>query len=944
MSGEQPVNPCTVPTFTGDLEALEQDYAAMKAAAGTFRDAGANVDSEFQGLSAFYSAPEAAQLFATTQPVRTDSDFFADQLDSAAKALGEYVSEARPIAARLKELQARAAAFSDKISGDEHWKDDKKKTDENSGLIRDISAAVAAFWAAERACADKLRALHGEPPLRYDDGSHGKDMYGYRLEDLNASKSLPWGTQFDQTHRWYEIDHWVKSFVWDGIVVDGIVGTVRGLGTLFGYDGSDKAGQAWTGLAKLGTGLALTIQPGMGVAYWTADDKELPAWLRDSRKAMKETGKALVAWDEWGKNPARAAGGVTFNVITAIFTEGAGTAAKTGTVAKAIATAGKVGKLIDPMTYVFKAGSYTFSKLKVGELFAKLTTSGDAAFPKPDDVTWKEFPKAQLPPGARLPHPADTMRLPDDALGRPQYFDKITNQLLDHTGFPKQDLTTVPKGVDHPLAETPERQQATVGAPTTHTTAGIASPSGGMGRQVAGEDGHLGRADGRGSITQPSDQIRPGIVDAHSPAATIGANGRVLAGVGGDVPGPGHAVGTAPMGPADTSLGGHAPDNMPRNSVDAHAPSTGGSRPDTPSSGGHAEVRDGADHNGGPSGPDSSGHHEPSPAGGTHPEPLGVDNAPHTDSAAAHRAEYEAAREKPAKERTAEEAAAVTREHVRLANEDPAWFEKHYRDADGHRHDKSVKADGADLPILKKAADGRWVAKYDMPHGPSETVYEAKELGPETVPSTHQAALDSAAANRRASVDLINADKAFKDGPSAKTRAALEKAHNHYEKLLRGVPNNSKISETLGEQAAALHVIPNEFTVIERIDLPKTPNGANMFDLAYRLDGGEHLIVEAKAPSGDLDWRQGRADPEDPENPHVGDDGGAQGMRVKQGTRPYVRTIFGEMTARGGDDAKIATELRNALKLKKLKFVLVKALDHTDSTYAGARIEYLDIN
>ncbi|MFE2149078.1 hypothetical protein ACFXAO_03455 [Streptomyces lavendulae] len=894
MSGEQPVNPRTVPTFTGDLEALEQDYAAIKAAAGTFRDAGANVDSEFQGLSAFYSAPEAAQLFATTQPVRTDSDFFADQLDAAAKALGEYVSEARPIAARLKELQARAAAFSDKISGDEHWKDDKKKTDENSGLIRDISATVAAFWAAEKACADKLRALHGEPPLRFDDGSHGKDMYGYRLEDLNNSKSLPWGTRFDQTHRWYEIDHWAKSFVWDGIVVDGIVGTIRGLGTLVGYDGWDKAGQAWTGLAKLGTGLALTLQPGMGVAYWTADDKELPAWLRDSRTAMKETGKALVAWDEWGKNPARAAGGVTFNVITAIFTEGAGTAAKTGTVAKAIATAGKVGKLIDPMTYVFKAGSYTFSKLKVGELFAKLTTSGDAAFPKPDDVAWKEFPKAQLSPGVRLPHPEDTMRLPDDALGRPQYFDKITNQLLDHTGFPKQDLTTVPKGLDHPLAETPKRQEATVGTPNAHTTVGTARTSGGMG-------------------------------------------------VGNDLLGSGHAVDAAPMGRGDTSLGGHAPDNMPHNSVDAHASSADGSRLDTPSSGGHAEARDGMDHNGGHSGPDSSGRHEPSSAGGAHPDPQSVDNT-HADAAAAHRAEYEAAREKPAKERTAAEAAAVTREHVRLANEDPEWFKKYYWEKDGHRQNKSVKVDGADLPILKKTADGRWIAKYDMPHGPSETVYEVKELKPDSVPSTHQATLDSVAANRRASLDLTNAGKAFKEDSSAKNGTALKKALEHYDKLLRGIPNNSKISEALGEQAAALHVVPNEFTVIEPIDLPKTPNGANMFDQAYRLADGEHLVVEAKAPSGDLDWRQGRADPPDPENPHIGDDGGAQGMRVKQGTRPYLRTIFAEMTARGGDDAKIATELRNALKAGKLKYVLVKALDDADPGYAGARIEYLDID
>ncbi|MFF7500782.1 protein phosphatase, partial [Streptomyces lavendulae] len=87
MTDHVPINPCTIPQFTGDLDALEQDKNAITAAAGTFRDAGSNVDSEFQGLSAFYSAPEAAQLFATTKPVKTDSDFFADQLESAATAL-----------------------------------------------------------------------------------------------------------------------------------------------------------------------------------------------------------------------------------------------------------------------------------------------------------------------------------------------------------------------------------------------------------------------------------------------------------------------------------------------------------------------------------------------------------------------------------------------------------------------------------------------------------------------------------------------------------------------------------------------------------------------------------------------------------------------------------------------------------------------------------------
>jgi hypothetical protein len=119
----------------------------------------------------------------------------------------------------------------------------------------------------------------------------------------------------------------VESFVWDGIIVDGIWGTIKGLGTLVGFGGWDAMGQALKGLAQLATGLAITAIPGVGTAFWLMPDDKLPSWLRDSRTAMKETGKALVAWDEWGKNPARAAGAVTFNVLTTVFTGGAGGAA-----------------------------------------------------------------------------------------------------------------------------------------------------------------------------------------------------------------------------------------------------------------------------------------------------------------------------------------------------------------------------------------------------------------------------------------------------------------------------------------------------------------------------------------------------------------------------------------------------------------------------------------
>ncbi|MFE1855632.1 ADP-ribosyltransferase, partial [Streptomyces sp. NPDC059489] len=181
--------------------------------------------------------------------------------------------------------------------------------------------------------------------------------------------------------------HWVKSFVWDGLIVDGVWGTIKGLGTLVGFGGWEAMGQAWKGLAQLATGLVISSMPGAGALFWALPDDKLPSWLRDSRTAMKETGKALVAWDEWGKNPARAAGAVTFNVLTTVFTGGAGGAAsgagKAGAVAKALSLAGKAGKVIDPMTYVAKGAGAGLSK--IGDISKALKGVGNIEIPKLPD-------------------------------------------------------------------------------------------------------------------------------------------------------------------------------------------------------------------------------------------------------------------------------------------------------------------------------------------------------------------------------------------------------------------------------------------------------------------------------------------------------------------------------------------------------------------------------
>ncbi|KOU77300.1 protein phosphatase [Streptomyces sp. MMG1533] len=389
---------------------LETDYADLKKDAGHVRTTGGDVHSQFQGLSAYYTAPEAEQLFATTKPVKDRADTFGDDLETVSGALSSYATEIRPLVDKLKELKTKAVTFVDSVKDDDEWEYDGDKVDEHNQIRDDITATVAAFWAAERTAHNKITALWGGTQMVAGDGSDRKDQYGFNADDLKNAK-LPWGDPVEEKHHWYEVGHWVKSFVWDGLIVDGIWGTIKGLGTLVGFGGWDAMGQAWKGLAQLATGLTLSMMPGAQLAFWALPDDKLPSWIRDSRTAMKETGKALVAWDEWGKNPGRAAGAVTFNVLTTVFTGGAGAgvagAGKAGAVAKVLSVAGKAGKVIDPMTYIAKGAGAGLSK--IGDITKGLRGVGNIDIPTlPDGAV-------NLPDG-RLMDPNGNLISPNGAI------------------------------------------------------------------------------------------------------------------------------------------------------------------------------------------------------------------------------------------------------------------------------------------------------------------------------------------------------------------------------------------------------------------------------------------------------------------------------------------------------------------------------------------------
>ncbi|MFD9968029.1 hypothetical protein ACFWYA_07575 [Streptomyces sp. NPDC059011] len=835
------IEPTGISQFTGDLDQLEKDVSGLRSDAIGIRNGGKDVHSRFQSLEAFYTAPEADDLFATTRPVMDKADSFAAKLETVADALDTFSVEARPLAQRLAQLKSDAITFVDGVQGDDEWTYDEDKIQRHQELMDGVAAAESAFREAERRAASKISAVVGGPQFVVDDGSHTSNsktvMYGYDADVLKQAKKLPWGTPESESHHAWEVGYWAKSFFWDGLVIDNIVGGIKGLGTLVGWNGSDAAGDAWSHLGDIVSGIGqYTITPYDAFMDWAIGPDEESATEIRQKQAAKDFGKSLVAWDMWGENPARASATVVFNVLTL----GAGPLAaaskggKAGAGARTAATAAKIGEYIDPVVAGLKVSGKAVSALpKISDVTANIRAgfAGAGDSPRLNSVL-------ELEDGSKV--------IVEDGQFIP--VDKHGNVVSD---APRQEASASARTTPE---QTPARQ---------HELAGVGASSRAPGATV-----HAGE-----NVPHPA---------GHAPPSS-GSSGNTAHGTG-EAPG---RVGTAHAAGAETPRSGAAPN--------------------------------------------SNGH-----GGTSHVGDEAVPPANHADEGAGSGVNG------GERELTAAERKQIQDEHIRKANEDPVWFKEHY-DTLGRRKPNVGLVDGVELPQLAKDPQGRWIAKHNMPSGPSEVRFGAKPLARGTAPDNVLPTLDRSAVNRQAYRDLMNAQKAFESTPSAPHQEALTAAQDAYAKQLGDVPPNSKISEELGERASRLHAIPHEFPGAKEIMLPKTPNGANMFDGAYRIEDDGILIVEDKAPGNDLDWRQGRADPEDPTRPHLGDDGGAAGMRVKQGTLLYLRTIMAEMTKRGGRDAELALEFRNALKAGKLKYVLVKAKEPDGSLYAGAVVEHMQI-
>ncbi|WP_405448543.1 hypothetical protein [Streptomyces erythrochromogenes] len=966
MSGNAPVDPAEIPVFTGDLAVLDAQVKLISSGGAAVSTKASDVHTSFGGLQAFYQAPEADQLFATTKPVSDLGLKLSSDMCTIAGALGTYSRDVAPVIKKLENLRAEAEAFRTKVSKEEKWREDGDLIDENLDRRNKVAEVWEEFHEVERAAHAKIVALVGGKPLRVNDGSNAPDMYGYDAEALKQAKSLPWGDAVEES-----IPAWqVWEHAWEfgkGIVVDGVWGTLKGLGGLVGLQGWDVFKQSWTGLAKLGTGLAIMSIPGAGPLFLAAPDDKLPSWLRDSRTAMKETGKALLAWDQWGSNPSRAAGAVTFNVVTTIFTGGAGGAAagagKAGAAAKALSFAGKAGHAIDPMTYIFKGAGAGISK--IGDVMAGLKGMGkievpninlDGAIALPEGAVHLPDGAIHLPSGSAVPDGA--IKLPDGNIKLPE------------------GTTTLPPG--------------TVKLP-------VDGPS-----QFMDPKGNIYDADG--AITQHAKDAPTGKPDADSgvprteaPKTDTPSTARVpereLVGVGargGDnginlgsnISDPVHALDNGPRG-ADHTPGGHAPDNMPRGDLnnpggprpDSPSP-TGATHPDTPGGGGtHADGpgSGGATHGDGPGGGSrddgpgaGSSHHEPASTGGHHPPTPGTgslgDLGNTADDAATPTpgtgATDNAATSAPAGPRQPVQRPSfmlhgsdpygppgrltenqIQEIQVYRANEEPGYFESFYKE-NGNRKRLKFKDESGFTPpqLTRESTNHPWIRAKDAPDPPTPHYLDPHLIHRDADTVTDSARLErlkGATKDRYFTIewDLL-AERLKKEAEAthkitgtdetlglwAESRGAYRESHTQM----------VKETERYGEFVAEHHYIAENHAGSVKQTLHGPKNGNDQFDQVWLTPDGRYVVIEAKSSI----------------KTQLGGRNLPSGRRVSQGSQEYFFDIIREMKDRGKtikSEDDLAEALKTALKKGKLDYVVVKG-DSNAPAYNGHHYQRFDLS
>ncbi|WP_406450179.1 hypothetical protein OG782_12185 [Streptomyces sp. NBC_00876] len=392
------ISPEKIPVFTGDLNALGREIIALRQAATAISENGSDVHTRFQHLSASYKAPEAGQLFATTQAVQDTSDNFAVRLLTVAGALETYAVEVVEIIKQLEMLRWQASVFVESVKDHDgpfgNWQKDADKVAEHQALWDGVNTAVAAFQQAEVTCADKITASVNGTQWHINDGSPGqKNAYGFSADQLGEADSLPWGSPAHHEVLPFGIDYHLEQVgvsLWDNAA-----GSVEGLVDLFST--GEEGGTAREGLLRVIVGAeGYLLDPHGDRKDLNPLNKKL---MDDSKPYAKEFGKAFVGWDDWSTNPGKALGTVIFNGLTlgagplGAASKAGSAAGKAGMASRVAGAMAKAGEVLDPIGAAAKTVGVAARALpRVADLTAGVRAATDAGTAASATHSFIEYP------------------------------------------------------------------------------------------------------------------------------------------------------------------------------------------------------------------------------------------------------------------------------------------------------------------------------------------------------------------------------------------------------------------------------------------------------------------------------------------------------------------------------------------------------------------------
>jgi|GEM_PF-1134873 len=422
------IDPAAIPGDNLRPDMVEIAASEISTIGEDVSDQGGVVVSTWQRLAHHYEAPEAATLFGVMDPVKTNAETFGSNVDRVSSALKTYAAEVEPIKGELAKIKTDAYNFVASIAGGVEkttysragaikttveWHEDQDSVDANNDLIRRVNAQMVLLWAAERKCANAIYDTIGFPHI---EAASDSNPNGFGVTEIPDGAETPWGKTVERSESCGEkAAKAVGHFVWDGVVVGGIWGTVEGLGTLtLGYNpqtgewfSGDAYGAAWSNLGKLAVGLAVSSP--LSIPLIQNMPGPVGSFLRDCQMTVVNAGKGLVAWDKWKDDPAAAAGEATFNIASIIIPVGAATApvrTSASTAAAAIRTAAKIIDVADPTSALIKVGtagakiamptiadlvkSVDLSKIDLG----KLDAAGKIDIPEAPKI---DTPKVEVP-------------------------------------------------------------------------------------------------------------------------------------------------------------------------------------------------------------------------------------------------------------------------------------------------------------------------------------------------------------------------------------------------------------------------------------------------------------------------------------------------------------------------------------------------------------------